>query len=709
MRVALVVHGLPPYALTGVETHAQALATALAELGHEIEIFAPRPQPGLALYAQRREQRGPWAVTWVNVPGPGEPPADESDLADAFGAFLDRERPQVVHFEHLQKVGLGAVHEANKRALPSVYLAHDFYTASESPILLRPDLTEFKPGSPETEARNLLALGLLDNIESLGEYCGTVLEEQLEPEQWDQLQSILHDSKTALEGLPAAREEVRLRTERRRGAFNTFEARFATSRFLARKLSGTLGRAVDWRAAGIDTARFPEPGLREHSGPVRFGFMGGIHKHKGLHQLLDAFGALESGSAELVIHGDSSDRDYLRRVRVAAREVGAAWGGPFRQEDVPGVLQGFDVLVVPSLWVENAPFVIREAFAARRPVVAPHTPALEESVQNAVDGLFYERGSTEALTGVLRRFAVDDELRARLAQGIQPPRSIEVEAQEWALTYRDVLEATARRHSSVRLPAHLEGFAERYRELQDRPTRVLFAQVMNGLQALGSQMGLQASTLDLIALGAGRGSRLRDGIVDDQRAIDWLRRSVAQQEEIRSALMERSAWHVEQIQALREQLDWLGDQASEHERTVAALTADKREGRESIAALEEERGWLREGLADREALGQELERKLDASRSAVESLDQETVWLRQTLEQEAGELSWLRERVSGSEEAPDGLSDREAIERHFASLEEELGALGKHEEWLTGEVMGLVRALHRRAESGAPAADGPAG
>ncbi|MEE8469691.1 MAG: hypothetical protein V3T22_14615, partial [Planctomycetota bacterium] len=183
----------------------------------------------------------------------------------------------------------------------------------------------------------------------------------------------------------------------------------------------------------------------------------------------------------------------------------------------------------------------------------------------------------------------------------------------------------------------------------------------------------------------------------------------AQQEEIRSALMERSAWHVEQIQALREQLDWLGDQASEHERRVAALTADKVKGRESIVVLEEERGWLCEGLADREALGKELESKLDASRSAVLSLDQETVWLRQTLEQEAGELSWLRERVSGSEEAPDGLSDREAIERHFASLEEELGALGKHEQWLTGEVMGLVRALHRRAEPGAPAADGPAG
>src|SRR5206468_6681091 len=36
--------------------------------------------------------------------------------------------------------------------------------------------------------------------------------------------------------------------------------------------------------------------------------------------------------------------------------------GPVSHERMAGVLADLDVMVVPSIWIENAPFIIREAF-----------------------------------------------------------------------------------------------------------------------------------------------------------------------------------------------------------------------------------------------------------------------------------------------------------------------------------------------------------
>ena len=113
--------------------------------------------------------------------------------------------------------------------------------------------------------------------------------------------------------------------------------------------------------------------------PVRFGFLGGLAKHKGAHVLLEAFRDVRG--AELDVFGDSTDRPYVERVRALCAEVGARWHGSFDKRELRTILARLDVVCVPSLWDENAPFVIREAFAAGRPVIASRTEALVESVR----------------------------------------------------------------------------------------------------------------------------------------------------------------------------------------------------------------------------------------------------------------------------------------------------------------------------------------
>ena len=66
--------------------------------------------------------------------------------------------------------------------------------------------------------------------------------------------------------------------------------------------------------------------------------------------------------------------------------------GALAHEQIPRALAELDVLGVPSIWIENAPFVIREAFAAGLPVVASNLGGMAERVRHEVNGLLFRPG-----------------------------------------------------------------------------------------------------------------------------------------------------------------------------------------------------------------------------------------------------------------------------------------------------------------------------
>jgi glycosyltransferase involved in cell wall biosynthesis len=691
MRVALMVHGLPPHAVTGVETHTEALAGALARMGHQVEVFAPRYMAGLAAYAQRREERAlvgcSWAVTWFNA----EPHGADADLANAVGAFLDRERPDVVHFQHLLKLGLGAIEEVTRRGLPSLYTAHDFYPIHDTYTLLRPDGESFEAGDVESQARTDRALAFLESLPNLGDPHGTVLRDQLGDAAWSTMRGILEGERT--QGLDEARAAVHSRGVVFRHGFARFDRRFATSRHLSRTLSAELGRAVDQRSCGIDLRPFAgatAPDVRER--PLRFGFVGGMLQHKGAHIVLEAFARLPRGTTELHLFGDSGDAAYVERVRDRAEQVGARWHGGFQPHRLPQVLESIDVLLIPSLWVENAPFVIREAFAARRPVVASDTPALRESVRDDVDGLLVAQGDLDAWTGALRRFLDESILLERLSRGIESPISIDAEAVEYAATYEELVRESGERKARPVLPAHVEAFAERVAELDGLGTRELFDRVVAGLEVLGGRIGLTADPRTFLARAVGRGSRLRDAEVESCRTQNWLRRTVRSLETARAELERRSGWYAEQLANLEGRVAW-------YETQVQAAELEQE-------AIVRERDWLRDVSESYDAERRELRDRLGDVRKAVAALRDERDWLESVQADRANDLHDLRERlVAGAPKqrmADDGhvdpdASDLPAIEAAFESVGNELRALADHETWMRRELASLVRSLSEGA------------
>ena len=98
--------------------------------------------------------------------------------------------------------------------------------------------------------------------------------------------------------------------------------------------------------------------------------MGTLVWHKGVHVLLEAVRALDPSAYELKIFGNPDVfPDYTAELRALAAGLPVRFMGAFDRERTAEVYAQIDVLVVPSLWLENSPLVIHEAFMAGIPVV----------------------------------------------------------------------------------------------------------------------------------------------------------------------------------------------------------------------------------------------------------------------------------------------------------------------------------------------------
>jgi len=81
-----------------------------------------------------------------------------------------------------------------------------------------------------------------------------------------------------------------------------------------------------------------------------------------------------------------------------------------------------DWLIIPSIWWENSPVVIQEAFLHGRPIIASNIGGMAEKVTHNVDGIHFRNASVEdlidRLTDILRTPDLWDRLRARIKRPI---------------------------------------------------------------------------------------------------------------------------------------------------------------------------------------------------------------------------------------------------------------------------------------------------
>ena len=181
---------------------------------------------------------------------------------------------------------------------------------------------------------------------------------------------------------------------------------------------------------------------RATSSRLRIGYVGTLVWHKGVHVLIDAVQALPRSAYELKIFGDVAVfPEYVADLRTRARGLPVQFEGKFDHGDVSDIYRQFDVLVVPSLWLENSPLVIHEAFMAGVPVVGSRIGGIAELIEHGRSGLLYDPRDARALETSLRSLIDTPKHLDDLTLGVQTRtrvRSMADDADAWDAIYRDV-------------------------------------------------------------------------------------------------------------------------------------------------------------------------------------------------------------------------------------------------------------------------------
>lgn len=187
----------------------------------------------------------------------------------------------------------------------------------------------------------------------------------------------------------------------------------------AERLRGVAPRA---RLVVVPNAVLPRtaPVRRTTPTAVTVLFLGLLSADKGVYVLLDAWAEVQrrlpaGRTPRLLLCGSGEEQQVREHVAAAGIADSVEVAGWVPSEQVPGLLEDAEVLVLPSRW-EGHPMSVLEAMAQGLCVVATEVGGVPDLV-DPTSGILVPPDDVEALVGALETVLVDDALRARLGDG----------------------------------------------------------------------------------------------------------------------------------------------------------------------------------------------------------------------------------------------------------------------------------------------------
>ncbi len=151
----------------------------------------------------------------------------------------------------------------------------------------------------------------------------------------------------------------------------------------------------------------------------RFIFAARLTIEKGCEVLLEALKLLPADLPfEFSIAGKG---DYAEKfIELANNDQRIRYIGYISGEEKDAIFKNSDLLLIPSLWYENAPVVIVEAAAYKLGVIGSNIGAIPEFVQHEKTGLLFEAGNARSLADAIIRAVSDKQILQNLEQFTAP-------------------------------------------------------------------------------------------------------------------------------------------------------------------------------------------------------------------------------------------------------------------------------------------------
>ena len=102
-------------------------------------------------------------------------------------------------------------------------------------------------------------------------------------------------------------------------------------------------------------------------------------------------------------------------------------------------MKEIDWVVMPSIWWENSPIVIQEAFSFGRPLVVSGMGGMAEKVQDGVNGIHVRPNDPQSLADGLMRAALSERMWTDCSANIKNPPNISQTVNQVVDIYRKLL------------------------------------------------------------------------------------------------------------------------------------------------------------------------------------------------------------------------------------------------------------------------------
>ncbi|MDZ7962637.1 MAG: glycosyltransferase [Aulosira sp. DedQUE10] len=429
-----------PDPIGGTEVYVEALARQLEKCGINTIIAAPGETNQSYLYNQLKVRRfaiSPQLNNLKEIYGEGDKLG-----AFEFSKILDEEQPDLIHLHAFTRgVSLSIVRLAKSRRIPVIFTYHTPTVSCQRGTLLQwgNQVCDGKIELNKCTSCTLQGLGISKNIAQQIIHIPPIVARTL--------------SHLNISGGIWTALQMRELVDSRHHAFHALMSEvdhiiavcnWVKNILIINQISLEKITVIRQGLCQESLENFESTYNDEKSDQaLRLVFLGRLDHTKGVDILINAFLAKPRLNATLDIYGISqstSTDSYQQQLHNLAKpDKRINFKSSVSAAQVVHTLKEYDLLAVPSQWLETGPMVVLEAFAAGIPVIGSNLGGIAELVQHNVNGLLVEASSIKAWADELQNLCDNKDKLENLKSVINPPQLMTVVAKEMNIIYRQIL------------------------------------------------------------------------------------------------------------------------------------------------------------------------------------------------------------------------------------------------------------------------------